>query len=308
MRNFSSMEKDKYSAVWVSYSSIRDFQQCPRSYFLRNVYRDPDTNHKITIMSPPLALGQAVHEVVESLSIIPVETRFKKSLIERLDAAWKKVSGEKGGFSGDDAEQAYRNRAEHMLRRLMEHPGPLKNLAVKITMDLPHFYLSEVDPTTVSARGGQAGQDIILCGKIDWLEYFPDTDSVHIIDFKTSKNDEDGDSLQLPIYLLLVSNTQKRNIAKASYWYIERKDEPTEVPIPDLEESKERVLKVAKDIYLARKLNRFKCLYGSGCRYCRPYEAIIEKRAKLVGINDFGQDIYVVDSSLMEKGEESRIL
>ena len=295
MRNFSLMEKDKYSAVWVSYSSIKDFLQCPRSYFLRNVYRDPDTNHKITITNPPLALGQAVHEVVESLSVIPVESRFKKSLLERLGVAWEKVEGEKGGFPNDEVEQAYRNRAEGMLRRLMEHPGPLKNLAVKINMDLPHYYLSEDD-------------DIILCGKIDWLEYFPDSDTVHIIDFKTSKNDEDGDSLQLPIYLLIVSNTQMRKISKASYWYIERNDEPTEVGIPDMEKSKERILKVAKDISLARKLNRFKCLYGPGCRYCKPYEAIVEKRAKLVGINDFGQDIYVVDSSLMEKGEGSRVL
>lgn len=289
------MEKDKYSAVWVSYSSIKDFQQCPRSYFLRNVYRDPDTNHKITLMSPPLALGQAVHEVVESLSVIPVESRFKKSLIERLSSAWDKIEGEKGGFSSEDTEQLYRNRAEAMLRKLMDNPGPLKNLAVKINMDLPHYYLSEED-------------NIILCGKIDWLEYFPDTDTVHIIDFKTSKNDEDGDSLQLPIYILIVSNTQKRKISKASYWYIERNDVPNEVPIPDSESAREKVLKIAKEISLARKLNRFKCAFGTGCRYCRPYEAIIEKRAKFVGINDFGQDIYVVDPEQVEQGDESRIL
>jgi ATP-dependent helicase/DNAse subunit B len=62
--------------------------------------------------------------------------------------------------------------------------------------DLPHYWLSEDD-------------GIILCGKIDWLQYLPDTDSVHIVDFKTSKNKEKANSLQLPIYLLLVSNTQK---------------------------------------------------------------------------------------------------
>ncbi|QQS44706.1 PD-(D/E)XK nuclease family protein [Candidatus Roizmanbacteria bacterium] len=92
--------------------------------------------------------------------------------------------------------------------------------AVKIKEDLPHYWLSEED-------------NIILCGKIDWLEYLPETDSVHIIDFKTSKYDEDGDSLQLPIYYLLVTNTQKREVSKASYWYLERNDDLTEKELPD---------------------------------------------------------------------------
>src|SRR5258708_7165136 len=142
-----------------------------------------------------------------------------------------------------------------MLRRVMAHPGPLKNLAVKIKMDLPHYWLSEED-------------DIILCGKIDWLEYFPDTDTVQIIDFKTGKNEEDGTSLQLPIYTLLVANCQKRKATRACYWYLERSDDLTEHSLPDLEESRERVLKVAKEMKLARKLERFKCPDG-GCYACK---------------------------------------
>ena len=53
-------------------------------------------------------------------------------------------------------------------------------------------------------------ENIILCGKIDWLKYNEDTDSVCIIDFKTGKHDENGESLQLPIYQLLLKNLQKR--------------------------------------------------------------------------------------------------
>jgi ATP-dependent helicase/DNAse subunit B len=246
-------------------------------------------------MSPPLALGQAVHEVVESLSTVAVEDRFSTSLIERLAIPWEKVSGEKGGFINEDSELTYRTRAENMLRRVMSHPGPLKNLAVKIYQDLPSYYLSEEN-------------NIILCGKIDWLEYLPDSDSVHIIDFKTGKIDEQDDSLQLPIYILIASHLQKRPITKSSYWYIDRSDDPQEVELPSMKQSEDKILKIAKEISLARKLNRFKCPQGNGCHHCRPYEMIIKEKAKLVGINDFKQDVYVLDTQLQNEETMSSIL
>ena len=73
--------KDKFKALWLSHSSIGDYLKCPRLYFLRNVYKDPISGHKFTVMTPPLALGQAVHEVVESLSVLPTEERLKNSLV-----------------------------------------------------------------------------------------------------------------------------------------------------------------------------------------------------------------------------------
>lgn len=101
------MNGDKYSAVWVSHTSISDFLNCPRAYYLKHVYKDPVTNHKIKLMSPPLALGQAVHEVIESLSVLPMSERFKEPLISKFEVAWKKVTGKRGGFTNEDAEQRY---------------------------------------------------------------------------------------------------------------------------------------------------------------------------------------------------------
>ena len=190
------MPKDKFSAVWVSHTSIRMFRECPRAYYLGNIYRDPLTNHKIKIMSPPLALGQAVHEVIESLSVLPAAKRMNESLVLKLDTVWEKVSGKNGGFVDIDTEHQYKTRGQEMLRRVMNHPGPIVNPAVKIKQDLPYYWLSEED-------------NIILCGKLDWLEYLPDTDGVHIIDFKTGKRNEDPTSLQLPIYHLLAHHCQK---------------------------------------------------------------------------------------------------
>jgi hypothetical protein len=126
------------------------------------------------LMSAPLALGQAVHEAIEAISILPTQTRFSESLVVKFNHIWEKVSGEKGGFFDADVEAGYKNRGEEMLLRIMKNPGPLANAAVKIKEPLPHFWISEE-------------KNIILCGKVDWLEYIPATDSVHIIDFKTSK-------------------------------------------------------------------------------------------------------------------------
>src|SRR3990167_8663614 len=101
------MMTDKYCAVWVSHSSISDFLKCPRSYYLRNVYKNPKTGHKMTVMTPPLALGQAVHEVIESLATLPVEERLKISLVKRLDPVWLKITGKRGGFKDNKEEMEY---------------------------------------------------------------------------------------------------------------------------------------------------------------------------------------------------------
>jgi ATP-dependent helicase/DNAse subunit B len=221
---------------------MSDFVKCPRLYYLRNVYKDPVTRHKVNIINPSLALGQSVHEVLEALSMIPAEERFKTSLLTAYDNAWKKVSGKLGGFANEEEEAMTKERGARMLQRVIAHPGPLANKAIKITKDLPNYYLSEEE-------------NIVLCGKIDWLEYLPETDSVNIIDFKTGKNDESASSLQLPIYLLLVHNLQKRNVTKASYWYLDRDDEPVSIQLPNLEEAHQKDLKelisVPKEAVLA---------------------------------------------------------
>lgn len=277
------MPQDKYSAVWVSHTSISDFLQCPRAYFLKHVYKDPRTNHKIKLMSPPLALGQAVHEVIEGLSVLPVEERFEEPLLKRFELSWKKVSGKKGGFVSIDTEQKYKIRGEEMLNRVTNHPGPIARQAVKIKMDLPNYWLSE-------------DENIILCGKIDWLEYLPITDGVHIIDFKTGKNDEDEGSMQLQIYLLLVSNCQKRKVEKASYWYLGRNNDLTECSLPNVDEAYKKVLDIARKIKLARSLGKYGCVQVNGCAYCKPFEEIINGEAEHVGIDEYGADIYILNS------------
>ncbi|MFC1626576.1 RecB family exonuclease [Patescibacteria group bacterium] len=275
------MIKDKYSAVWVSYSSISDYLKCPRSYYLKNVYRDPKSNRKMSLMQPALALGQIVHDTVESLSLLQIKNRKEFSLMDSFHTNWEKVSGKKGGFIDAEEENGYKLRGEAMIQRIIDHPGPIYNKAIKIRKSLPYFWLSEEE-------------NIILCGKIDWIEYLEETDSIHIIDFKTGKHEEDADSLQLPIYYLLAIECQSRPVSKMSYWYLGRETEPFGVDLPDGEKARRDVFEVAKRIALARKLERFVCPKKDGCMFCRHYESILEGNAEHVGTNAYRQDIFVL--------------
>ncbi|MEI6691028.1 MAG: PD-(D/E)XK nuclease family protein [bacterium] len=276
---------DKFSAVWISHSSISDWKSCPRAYYLKNVYKDKRNNHKINLVTPSLSLGSTVHEVLESLSILPTAERFKTSLIDRFQTVWGRVSGIQGGFDSKDTESHYKARGEDMLRRVMAHPGILKEKAVKIKEELPQYWLSEED-------------NLILCGKLDWLSYNELADTIKIIDFKTGVREESEASLQLPIYYLLAHNCQSRKVEGAAYWYIGKDDMPTDKPLVDLDLAKETVLKVGKEIKLARALERFKCPSGeAGCKHCTPYEKIIKDEATFVGTDNFNRDIYTLTSS-----------
>jgi ATP-dependent helicase/DNAse subunit B len=284
---------DKYSAVWVSHSSMGDFLKCPRSYYLKNIYKNPKTGKKINIVSSALSLGSAVHEVVEGLAEFRADKRFENptELLERFEKAWEKFKGKKGGFKTQEEEQESKARGLAMIQRVITNPGPLTQKIVKLKEGemLPNFYLSEKD-------------NIILCGRIDWLEYKPEDDSIHILDFKTGKNEEKEDSLQLPIYQLLLDNLQKRKVTGASYWYLDSEDTPKEVELPNLKDSFERVYKVAKEVSDARTRAKidgnekvFTCPRGeAGCFSCTPFEKIIKGEAEFLGNGEWGQEMYMV--------------
>lgn len=286
---------DKYSAVWLSHSSISDFLACPRSYFLKNVYKDPKTNRKVQVVNPALSLGSIVHQVLEALSVLPIDKRFSTPLLKTFNKAWQQVSGIAGGFVDTATENEYKKRGQDMLDMVTKNPGILKKLAVKIKEDLPYFWLSEVD-------------NLILCGKVDWLEYQKDTDSVHIVDFKTGRHQQKEDSLQLPIYHLLVSNCQTRPVSKASYWYLENGPDLSPQKLPDLADSAQRILKIGKKIKLARQLNHFSCPKGdNGCLHCRSFEQIVKGKAKYVGTSNF-RDNYLVNPDNIQPDKQSVIL
>lgn len=280
------MAKDPFKATWVSHSSMGDFIKCPRAYYLHNVYKDPNTRRKINLVSPALSLGLAVHDVLEGLDKYKTEDRFKRDLLLDLENAWKKVSGKKGGFKSPEQELESKERAIKMIERVIKNPEPMQKKIVKLKEAEnglpPNYYLSE-------------DENIILCGKIDWLIWKPEDDSVHILDFKTGKHDESEDSLQLPIYQLLLKNLQKRKVTGASYWYLDKDDKPIDVELPDVDESFRRVYELAQKVKYARENSEFDCPKGEGgCFACRPFEKILKGEAEYIGVGDMKQDLYLL--------------
>lgn len=287
---------DKYTATWVSHSSMGDFEKCPRLYYLRALYKNPKTGKKVTTVAPALSLGVSVHEVLEGLAQFPSEVRLDRDLHAWFDQVWQKVHGKVGGFRSEDEEHTYKVRGDAMIETVVRNPRFLRNKIVKLpkgTMN-PNFYLSEVD-------------NIILNGLIDWIEYVPETDSLHIIDFKTGKKEEKETSLQLPIYMLLCDALQKRPVTKASYWYLET-DVVVEKALPQLSDSRAVVLEKARAVAHARARSKtegisavFACTRGEvGCIHCRDMERVArtiageEKTAEYVGMGSFGQEQYFV--------------
>lgn len=278
------MATDSYSSTWVSHSSIGDYLKCRKLYYLKQVYKDPISNHKIALINPYLTLGLTVHETLESLSELGVDIRFKDSLTKKFENIWTNYSGELGGFKNKDEENQFKERGLMMIKRVVDNPGPLLNKALRLkdkdpNFTLPRFKLSVED-------------NIMLSGKIDWLEYVEKDDSVRIIDFKTSLKEEESGSLQLPIYCLLVKNCQNREVSGISYWYLEKENKPTSLDLPDLVEAKSEILSIALQIKEVRAKGIYKCLKG-GCFACTPMERIVKGEGKLVSHNSY-QDIYII--------------
>lgn len=283
------MPQDKYSAVWVSHSSMGDFLKCPRLYYLKNVYKDPKTRHKIQIVNPALSLGVSVHEVLEGLGDYPAETRMSRDILGWFDEVWKKVSGKVGGFTNAEQEKEYKDRGIKMLEKVIANPGPLLKKRIKLPENemLPNYYLDEEN-------------NIILCGKLDWMEYIDADDSIKILDFKTGKLEEKEESLQLPIYELLVSNLQKRRISGAAYWYLDEANGKSgmivDVPLVPLDDAYKMVHDVALKVKEVRTSGEYHCPKGSGgCLHCKPFEKILRGEAEFVGVGGYKQDLYLVE-------------
>ncbi len=277
---------DKYSAVWVSHSSMGDFLKCPRAYYLHNVYKDPKTGRKITLVNGALSLGQAVHKALEDLKHLPLEERMRRDLRVDFENAWKEVAGERGGFKYEAEESAAHARGLAMIERVIKNPGPIARKTVRLK---PSH--NDMPPNIVL----DDAEGIILCGLVDWIEYDDASDTVRVLDFKTGKNEEDGESLQLPIYLLLLSELQKRPVSGASYWYLEYDDAPREVALPEIGDARERVLAVARQVRAARAKKEYVCPKGAaGCFACKPYEQIVRGEARYIGVGGYCQDTYMI--------------
>lgn len=261
--------KYPYGSVWISYTSLSDLKKCRRLYILkiRKV-----KNLKTQIVNPYVTLGEVVHETLNIISKLPKADRFSKPLEPEFLRLWDNFHAIKGGFESEEQEKEFKERGLRMIATVSENPGVLQNPAIRITESdglPPNYLLSDKE-------------SLVLCGNIDWIEVLPDG-SLHVIDFKTGNN-EDKDILQLQLYMLLLSNKSKRKVKRISFWYLNKYNEPKEVPLPEMEGFEEFLVEKGREMKMLRSQKEVFCAKG-GCKYCREYEAIFDGRAEYVGID-----------------------
>jgi len=267
------------NAVYISPSSLGDFEKCPQAYYYKNVYRSP-RGLKIQIINPALAIGQTVHDVLGQYLDLTPEKRTKDELFRIFEWIWTGVSGEKGGFLSVEEEKTGKERAVLMLERFLGND----HFKSATQVEIPSFPKAEL------------GNDLILTGKLDWIE--KDTDGYyHIIDFKTGKNEEKEGSQQLPIYSFLVSKIFNTDKIKTSYWYLDKDDTFVDIPQSDLTATFEMLKQKGEIIKMVRQTHSYRCQSGrESCWACRDILAVAQGKGKLVLMDPVNrkQEIYIL--------------
>ncbi len=269
------------NAVFISPSTLSDFDKCPQLYYYKSVYR-ASSGLKIQIINPSIALGQVVHEAIDQIVKLPAVQWNKDRLFDIYEYLWKSIEGEKGGFMVSGVEPEFKNRGVEMLERFWAN----RHFREAEMIKLPTF--PKVD----------LGNNLILTGKLDWIE--KNGDFYHVIDFKTGKNDEKADSLQLPIYAVLACGILKSFNIRTSYWYIDRDNSLTDFPLPDINETTRLLVWKGEIIVKARETNSFKCQSGrENCFYCRDIQSVAKGFGKLVAVDttNYKQEIYILPST-----------
>ncbi len=266
-------------ALWISYTGLRDFLKCPRSYYLKNRYRDPKTGNRLQIASAPMTLGSLIHDAIKWY-LQTGRIANKDEVVKKFKNHWLKYRGKKGGFSSVAEEAEMGKRGLSMLDNFIKnapHLGP--HVPV---FDFLKFRLDE---------------KIILNGRLDFVGELSDN-SLHVLDFKTGAKDEE-DPTQLHTYAILAESHLQKEVSKISYWYLDREPVPKEAVLDSLEEKLEWLKQKALQIKKAVGENKWECIEKDGlCRDCKNYQAIIDGKGEFQFFDEaFKKDIYFLDKS-----------
>lgn len=266
-------------ALWISYTGLRDFIKCPRSYYLKNRYHDPKTGNRLQIASAPMTLGSLVHDAIKWY-LQTGRRATKDDVIKKFKNHWLKYRGKKGGFSSVAEEAEMGKRGLAMLDNFMKNANSLE----------PHIPLFNFLRFWLDEK-------IALNGKLDFVGKLSDG-SLHVLDFKTGTKDEE-DPIQLHTYAILAQSHLQKEISKISYWYLDRESVPKEAVLDSLEEKLEWLRKQAQEIKKAVEEDKWECIEKDKlCRDCKSYQAIIDGKGEFQFFDEaFKKDVYFLDKS-----------
>ncbi len=266
-------------ALFISYTGLKDFLKCSRSYYLKNRYKDPKSGFKIQITSPYMTLGSLVHDAIKWY-LQTNRTADKDALIKQFRNHWLKYRGKRGGFATREIEGEFGKRRLSMLDNFFKNAANLeKNVSnygfLKFTL----------------------APKIVLNGRLDFLGEQPDG-SLHVLDFKTGAKDEE-DPTQLHTYAILAESNFQKPVSKISYWYLDRESDPKEAVLDPLQDKLKWLTDKALQIQQAVKEDNWVCIKGNDlCRECRAYQAVIDGKGEFQFSDEaFKKDVYYLNPS-----------
>ncbi len=274
-------QEKKYieNALFISYTALKDFQRCPRAYYLKNRYRDPKSGYRLQIASEAMTLGSVVHDTIKWF-LQTNRLATKEDLIKKYRNNWLKYRGKRGGFKSDEDEAVFGKKGLQILDSFFDNRANL----------VPNLPAYDFLKFLIDGK-------IVLNGKIDFLGVLPDG-SLHVVDFKTGRKEEE-DSLQLHIYAILAESNFQKAVSKISYWYLEREDFPKEAVLDPLEGKLEWIKNKALEINDAIKEDNWVCIEGDNqYNECRSYQAIIDGKGEFqFADDDFKKNVYFLDQT-----------
>jgi putative RecB family exonuclease len=197
-------------------------------------------------------LGEAVHDTLNSFFSLAPQIRTKERLFDQFELHWKSARNQEGGFKDTKEEDDYKGRAIRML----------ENFYKKEDTQATPYRLSPSSTKYIPLTNA-----VVLGGKIDRVDLEPDG-SLHIIDYKTGKEDQD-DLYQLPIYDLLVRGWLKKEVSKLSYLHLESGNWSTKSSTKEEREATNRfVIDTVRDIPKEVSREFFVCHLGGDCNHC----------------------------------------
>lgn len=263
--------------IFLSHTSLSDFLKCPNSYYLKNIYRDPKTGNRLQVASPHLSLGSTVHDSVKWFIDMEGQATFSQ-LEKKFRDLWPKYSGKRGGFSSREEEALFGNRGLKMLDNFYKNAKKLEKAMPNI--NFPKYNLFE---------------DVVLMGNFDFVGEKEDG-SLHVLDFKTGRDVKDA--VQLYIYAILAEANFKKPVTEASFWYLERDEDPKPIVLDPLEPQLEWLKEKAKELKKAIEIGTWVCKKEDSCQDCLTYKAIIDGFGEFQFTDErYHKDIYYLNKS-----------
>lgn len=264
--------------IFLSYTSLSDFIKCPRSYYLKNIYRDRKTGNRIQVASPYLSLGSLVHDSIKWFLSLEGQVSWDQ-LEKKFRNLWLKFSGKRGGFISREQEREFGKRGLKMLDNFYKNAQKLGKSAPNV--DFPKYNLFE---------------DVILMGNFDFIEEKKDG-TLHVLDFKTGASDV-KDATQLYIYAILAEEVYKKKVTGASFWYLDRDSEPKPIVLDSLDSHLKWLIEKAKELKVAIQKNEWKCLEKGNCD-CLVYQALIDGKGEFQFSDEkFKKDIFFLAADM----------